>query len=109
MKLTKKERRIIKEFKRRAERQFPGEILSVMVFGSKARGDATGKSDIDILVVTPSEDWRLGDRIREIGYELDEEIGFTLSIQVISKNHFTYLRDKNFQFVKNIEQDGIAI
>ncbi|GFP25912.1 nucleotidyltransferase domain-containing protein [Candidatus Hakubella thermalkaliphila] len=109
MKLTKKERRIIKEFKRRAERQFPGEIISVMVFGSKVRGDATRASDIDILVITPSDDWALGDKIREIGYELDEEIDFALSIQVISKNHFTYLRDKNFQFVKNIERDGITI
>jgi predicted nucleotidyltransferase len=109
MKLTGRERKIIEEFKRRAERQFPGEIVRVMVFGSKARGDATRASDIDILVITPSDDWALGDKIREIGYELDEEIDFALSIQVISKNHLAYLRDRNFQFVKNIEQEGVAI
>jgi len=109
MRLTEKERKIIEDFKKRIEEKFPGEIINVLVFGSKARGDATEESDIDIIVVTSSDDWRKGDKIREIGYKLDEEIGYTLSIQVISQAHINYLRNNNFQFIKNIEQEGIII
>ncbi|GFP28066.1 MAG: hypothetical protein DDT18_01122 [Actinobacteria bacterium] len=28
-------------------------------------------------------------------------------LQVISKNHLAYLRDRNFQFVKNLQERGI--
>ena len=51
MKLTRKERGVIEEFKRRVEKQFPGEIVRLLVFGSKARGDATEQSDIDVIVI----------------------------------------------------------
>jgi len=40
MKLTKKEGGVIEEFKRRVEGQFPGELVSMLVFGSKARSRA---------------------------------------------------------------------
>jgi len=109
MRLTEKERKIIEKFKKRIEERFSGEIVNIVVFGSKARGDATEESDIDIIVVTSFDDWRKGDKIREIGYELDEEIGYTLSIQIISQSHIEYLRNNNFQFIKNIEQEGIII
>ncbi|MCD6569744.1 MAG: nucleotidyltransferase domain-containing protein [Deltaproteobacteria bacterium] len=109
MKLTTKEKEIIEKFKRRIEDRFPDEILKILVFGSKARGDATEKSDIDIIVVTSSDDWRKGDEIREIGYGLDEEINYKLSIQVIPESHISYLKHNNFQFIKNIEAEGITI
>lgn len=109
MKLTIKERKIVEEFKRRIEDRFPGEILKVMIFGSKVRGDATKESDIDIVVITLSDNWQKVDEIREVGYELDEEINYKLSIQVIPESHISYLRQNNFQFVGNIESEGITI
>jgi predicted nucleotidyltransferase len=109
LKLTSKEREIIDKFKQKIEEKFPGEILKVLIFGSKVRGDATRESDIDIIVVISSEDWRKGDKIREIGYELDEEIGYKLSIQVISKCHIDYLKRNNFQFINNVEREGVVI
>lgn len=109
MKLTIKEKMIVKEFKKKIEEKFPGEIVDVLVFGSKSRGYATKESDIDILVTTLSDNWKNGDEIRKIGYELDEEIYYKFSIQVLSKSHINYLKQNNFQFFKNIERDGIAM
>lgn len=103
------ERKIVRKFKQRIEDKFPGEILKILIFGSKARGDATENSDIDVIVVASSGDWKKGDKIREIGYELDEEIGYKLSIQVIPKYHIDYLKRNNFQFIRNVEEEGIAI
>ncbi|MFQ5652890.1 MAG: nucleotidyltransferase domain-containing protein [bacterium] len=50
MQLTGKERKILEVFKRQAQARFPGLISDVIVHGSKARGDATGFSGIDVLV-----------------------------------------------------------
>lgn len=109
MKLTQKEKKVIEEFKERIKEKFADEIIKIVVFGSKARGDAEKNSDIDILVITSSDDWRMGDEIREIGYELDEEIDYRLSIQVIPESHINYLRNNGFQFIKNIESEGVVI
>ncbi|MFQ5964280.1 MAG: nucleotidyltransferase domain-containing protein [Candidatus Scalinduaceae bacterium] len=109
MKLSIKERAIVEEFRQIINDKFPDEIIDVLVFGSKARGDATKESDIDVLVITSSNNWKKGDEIREIGYGLDDEIDYKLSIQVISKSHLDYLRQNNFQFVANIENEGIIV
>ncbi len=75
MELSLKEKKILKEFKRRIKEKYSDEIQDMLVFGSKARGDATEESDIDTIIVILSDDWRKGDEIREIGYKLDEESG----------------------------------
>ncbi len=109
MKLTQKEKKIVEIFKSKIEQKYPGRISDVIVYGSKARGDATENSDIDVLVTILDYNWRLGDEIRAIGYELDEEIGYSLSIQVLSKEHVDYLKNKNFQFIRNVESYGMTI
>ncbi|MDR4509314.1 MAG: nucleotidyltransferase domain-containing protein [Candidatus Brocadiaceae bacterium] len=109
MKLSQKEREIIERFKQIISKKFPDEIVEVLVFGSKARGDATKESDIDVLVITSSNNWKRGDEIREIGYGLDDEIDYKLSIQVISQEHFDYLKQNNFQFIKSIKNESITV
>ena len=108
-KLTEKEKQVLNEFKRKLWKSFPDDIVEIKLFGSKARGDANPDSDIDILVVTASDDWRKGDAIRGIGYELDDIIDSKLSIQVLSVSHIHYLRSNDFQFIRNIEREGVAV
>jgi predicted nucleotidyltransferase len=109
MKLTSKERRIIEIFKERIEQQHPGELVRLILFGSKARGDASKESDIDILVIIRSEDWKLGDRIRALGYHLELEHGMVLSIQVISQRHLSQLKEIESQFLEAVEREGIVV
>ncbi len=49
------------------------------------------------------------DAIREIGYELDEDIDYKLSIIVLPDKHVQYLRENNFKFIESIDKDGITI
>ena len=88
MELSVWEKHIVEEFKRQVEQRFPGELIRVVLFGSKVRGDATRESDVDVLVVIHSEGWRLGDEIRSLGYALELEHGVVLSIQVMSERHY---------------------
>jgi predicted nucleotidyltransferase len=48
----------LRAFRREAERALPGKIASVVLFGSRARGDARRDSDYDIAVLIRT----LGDR-----------------------------------------------
>ncbi len=78
-------------------------------FGSKARGDATQESDIDLIVITHSEDKKLAKNIRHTGYDLEIEHGIILSIQVYSERHINYLRNIPTQFIQNIDREALVI
>ncbi|MEQ1679458.1 MAG: nucleotidyltransferase domain-containing protein [Nitrospira sp.] len=103
------EQPIIEEFKRRVEQRFPRELVRLVLFGSKARGEATPESDVDLLAVIQSDSWRLGDEIRSVGYALELEHGVVLSIQVISRNHYERLRASGTQFFHVLEQEGVVV
>ncbi|MBI3609672.1 MAG: nucleotidyltransferase domain-containing protein [Nitrospirae bacterium] len=109
MKLTVKEKQVVVAFKKSIEQQYPKELVCLILFGSKARGDAGKESDIDILVVIRSENWKLGDLIREIGYSLELEHGLVLSIQVISQQHLEQLKAIRSQFLEAVEEEGIVV
>ena len=66
------------------------------------------ESDIDVLVIAKESDWKFADKVRKIGYALDEEIDYRLSIQVMSAAKIAYLREKNFQFAQNIFRDAVS-
>ena len=107
--LSVSEKHIVEEFKRQVEQRFPGELIRVVLFGSKVRGDATRESDVDVLVVIHSEGWRLGDEIRSLGYALELEHGVVLSIQVMSECHYEELRLFGTQFFKAVEREGVSV
>ena len=109
MELSVSEKHIVEEFKRQVEQRFPGELIRVVLFGSKVRGDATRESDVDVLVVIHSEGWRLGDEIRSLGYALELEHGVVLSIQVMSQRHYEELRLFGSQFFKAVEREGVSV
>lgn len=103
------EQPILQEFKRRVEQRFPGELVRVVLFGSKARGDASVESDIDLLTVVRSEDWKLGDDVRDIGYELEIAHGVVLSIQVMGQRQYQELKARGSTFLEQVEQEGLAV
>jgi predicted nucleotidyltransferase len=104
-----REQPIIEEFKRRIEERFPGELIRLVVFGSTVRGDSTAESDVDLLAVIHSEDWKRGDEIRHLGYELEIMHGAVFSIQVMGQRHYQELKAHGSTFLANVEREGLSV
>jgi predicted nucleotidyltransferase len=107
--LTKKEQLLLKEFKDLLLKLFPHEVLEVRVFGSRARGQATSESDLDVLIVTRHEDYRLSDRIIELACDLLLQHRIYISPKVISRRHYDQLEAMDSDFLYQVKQEGILL
>jgi predicted nucleotidyltransferase len=60
------------------DRHFGDRLVSVVLFGSRARGEARPESDIDVLIVArglPLSRWERYDGIRALAREVSQEFG----------------------------------
>jgi predicted nucleotidyltransferase len=85
------------------------EIVDVQLFGSKARGEATPESDVDLLVVVRQDEPRLigalYDRLLDVCLSHDVYI----SLKVFSQAEYEQLNHPRTPFMQNIAREGVAL
>lgn len=70
MKLTPEEHAWLDAYRKALAEQFPDVIEEILIFGSKARGDAGPDSDLDLLVILREGDRTRKRAVRHIGHSL---------------------------------------
>jgi len=95
------------EFKRRADALVP--ILQFHVFGSRARGDATEGSDLDVFLVVDHIDANLRRRISEIAWEVGFENDVVLSTFVVTAEQLERGPIGVSPIVRQIEKEGVQL
>jgi uncharacterized protein len=107
--MSKRElRSILKSLRRELARVLGDQLLSVILYGSQARGQARSDSDIDVLLVVRDDD-DYGDLIRRTSAVVS-----ALSLQhdvVISRTFVSRERFEREQtpFLLNVHREGITI
>ena len=100
--LSNKDARIARKVKRRLLEITP--VKRVVVYGSRARGDATKYSDLDLYIeVLAQVDRTLRQEIREIAWEVSLDSGVVISTLVGGE------RLKGQPILKAIEKEVIAV
>ena len=89
---------IKKECRELFEKQYP-EVECAILFGSYARGEARGDSDIDLIIVCPA----IGMRFFAIAVDLEEKLHKKIDL------HTHEQMCKNPDFLKEILKDGIRV
>jgi len=107
--LTDKERQVVADFVKRVRQHFDGQLLSAVLFGSRARGEAEANSDMDVLVVMSHAGPEIRKEIRYLAVEVWLEHGIYLSTRVWSRAHWRTLEQLQTSLYQNIRRDGINL
>ena len=84
-------------------------LVSVILYGSVARGTQTDESDIDIAVMLRSkESDDMKDRMTDVIVDLELEHNKVLSVLRIDYEKFKIWED-TMPFYKNMKEDGVVL
>jgi predicted nucleotidyltransferase len=107
--LTERERHVVQEFVDRVRQRFDGQLVAAVLFGSRARGEATPDSDMDVLVVMHHAPPEIRKAVRHLAAEVWLEHDIYLSTRVWSAAHWRELERMQTGFFRNVCRDGISL
>ena len=107
--LTSNERAAVAEYIDRIQKRFPNRVLAVMLFGSKARGDADTESDIDLLVLVEAETNRFRSELWRIASDVSLDYNVVLSPRVFGQARWDETRRIRLPLYRSIVADGIPL
>lgn len=107
--LSRNESSAVEQFLTRIREAYGEKIGRAALFGSKARGDWSDYSDIDILLIVPDTDWKFHKAIIEVGSDVSLEYDVLLDVHIMNASRWQYLTDIQAGYYQNITQDSIPL
>jgi len=103
------ERRAVARFWEELERALPGRVQRLILYGSKARGDAHPESDVDLLVVVDSRTPEVEDTIVDLTTRVHWEDGVYLEVLDMTPADLTAQCALGTPFIRNVASEGIPL
>lgn len=103
------ERAALGDYLGRLRARFDEQVLRVIFFGSRARGEGNDDADLDVLVIVDGGDWRLKDAIADESVEPWLMHNALISPITMDQKAFLQLQEWGTLFYRNLERDGIDL
>ncbi len=107
--LSPDEREWLDAYNAELDTQFPNLAEQMLVFGSKARGESTQDSDLDILLVIKEGDWRQKEALTYPGYLLATGTNVVPSFLVYTAEEWEQRRRDQAPLWQTVTRDGIDV
>lgn len=101
-------RKILEEFKTNVEHLYGERLKNIILYGSWARGEATNKSDIDVLIVLKGKviPGKEIDRMIDIITDINLKYRELLSVYPISEKNYLTI---NSPLIINVRREGALV
>jgi uncharacterized protein len=86
-----------------------GNLLDLVLFGSRARGDARSDSDIDVLVLLAQSNWPVEHRVLTIASRLSLEHDVIFNPYVVSQERWEWMQRVQHPLHHSILLEGIPL
>ena len=102
---------LVEELKRRLPQEAALHIRKLIMYGSRARGDATEDSDLDLVALVDINTPELERMLDEAAYDVmwDNDFKPIISLKVFAEERFHSAAAKGFSYYRNVERDGVLV
>ncbi|MBI4489826.1 MAG: nucleotidyltransferase domain-containing protein [Deltaproteobacteria bacterium] len=109
LKFTSDEQKWLDAYHKLLDEQFPSLVETLLIYGSKARGEAGPDSDLDVLVVLREGDRETKRQIRYIGHRLAVMSEVVPSIMVYTREEWSARKEAGSTFYLAVTRDAVRI
>jgi len=109
LQLTVEEQAWLDGYREALNEQHPGVVQQMLIYGSKARGQAHAESDVDILLIVKDQAAGLKRELRWIGYLLAAKTDVLPSILAYTQGEWESRRLSGSTFRKAVERDAVRV
>jgi predicted nucleotidyltransferase len=107
--LTELDEQVLEELKRKLSTLLEDKLVSLRLFGSKARGDAEPSSDLDVALIVEGLSREVRRQVFDLVAEVELKHLQPISILLISKADYMRLRERERRIASDIEREGIPL
>ena len=109
LQLTPDEQTWLDAYRQALNEQYPGTVIRMVIYGSKARGEAHSDSDVDVLLIVKNETGHLKRPLRRIGYELAATSDALPSILAYTQDEWKSRKQSSSPFQQAVERDAVSV
>lgn len=99
----------LKELKQSLENLLGPHAFRMVLFGSRARGDYSDESDVDVAILVRRLTREMKHRILDKVAEIELEYLLPISVLVFSEDEFDHLKYRERRIAIDIEREGILL
>jgi predicted nucleotidyltransferase len=107
--LSPAEREWLERYRRELVDHHPAAVEQMLIYGSKARGDAEPDSDLDILLIVRNKAAARKRDLRRIGYLLAATSDVVPSIIAYTSDEWEDLKQGKSPFRRAVERDEVRV
>jgi len=107
--LTLKEKLALREYLQRLRQEYGREVLSVKLYGSKARGDYHEDSDLDLLVRVRQDNRQAYTSLYLIASDIELKYDLILGMMLVGPTHYDLMRRLGEPLYRNVQREGVEL
>ena len=107
--LAPKEKLALQEYLQRLREVFGRDVLSIKLYGSKARGDHDADSDLDLLVRVGQDNRQAYANMYLIASDIELKYDLILGMMLVGPTHYDLMRRLGETLYGNVQREGVEL
>ena len=100
--------RLLSTLTEELQSQLGSDLWLLLLYGSRARGEAQADSDVDLFVVLRRASEAAQEKVRQVAYDVmwEADFAYVFSLYLTDVLHYETLEQHGSSFLRNVQREG---